>query len=388
MNSSAWTSDPPASGSSRSRHAIEWIRRTPNRARSSTYHCRSGAGSGAAGIGTTIRPLTGVRWVEGARWVPSRGLTDVLDIPETSDAVEEVAHVPFVLGGSLRWRGLQRLVEGRAGDRRRPGLRRSPGSRACIGPPGRRWKRASCSSSPASCSRARSRTSTSSTSTALAPSTRSPSGTGSAGYTLEAERTFGLLQHLGIIFAIYALTRAWGRVSAVGAACITALLILTPIGLSALAWHGAVALALWAIVFAVRATRTGRTRNWVVGRAAGRARPDVPTRHRAGDRLRVAVRVLVATAHRAGSRCSSALAVGLIPMWVHLVARRSDQRGRRGSFLDPVFHLRAGRELPRPAVVGRRRRCAAGGRRRVCRRGGDCPRPRHRSSCSCGSSPW
>ena len=40
----------------------------------------------------------------------------------------------------------------------------------------------------------------------------SPSGTGSSAYTLEAERTFGLLQHLGIIFAIYALTRAWGRV--------------------------------------------------------------------------------------------------------------------------------------------------------------------------------
>ena len=48
------------------------------------------------------------------------------------------------------------------------------------------------------------------------------------GYTLESQRTFGLLQHLGIIFAVYALTRAWGRVSAVGAACIAALLIMTP----------------------------------------------------------------------------------------------------------------------------------------------------------------
>ena len=33
------------------------------------------------------------------------------------------------------------------------------------------------------------------------------------GYTLEAERTFGLLQHIGIIFGMYALTRAWGRVA-------------------------------------------------------------------------------------------------------------------------------------------------------------------------------
>ena len=29
------------------------------------------------------------------------------------------------------------------------------------------------------------------------------------GYSLESQRTFGLLQHLGIIFAVYALARAW-----------------------------------------------------------------------------------------------------------------------------------------------------------------------------------
>ena len=31
------------------------------------------------------------------------------------------------------------------------------------------------------------------------------------GDTLESQRVFGLLQHVGIIFAMYAIGRAWGR---------------------------------------------------------------------------------------------------------------------------------------------------------------------------------
>ncbi len=183
------------------------------------------------------------------------------------------------------------------------------------------------------------------------------------GYTLEAQRTFGLLQHLGIIFAIYALTRAWGRVSAVGAACSTALLILTPIGLSALAWHGAVALALWAIVFAIRATQTGRTSNWVVaGLLAGLAltfRPDIVLA--VGFALLFAVLDtaqdgMEAVDRRAGRRAAAD---------VGPPRRRRADRRLRG-------HLpRSGRApagWPRtspPAVVGRRRRSPPGRRRRV-----------------------
>ena len=170
------------------------------------------------------------------------------------------------------------------------------------------------------------------------------------GYTLEAERTFGLLQHLGIIFGIYALTRAWGRVSAVGAAWITALLIMTPIGLSALAWHGAVALALWAVVFAVRATQTHRTRHWAIaGVLAGLAltfRPDIVLAVGAAllfavwSSRRVAWKPLVIGA-----------VVGLLPLWIHLVVA-GPWNVFEGVFLDPVFHLRAGRELPRPPSWG------------------------------------
>ena len=80
----------------------------------------------------------------------------------------------------------------------------------------------------------------------------------------------GLLQHVGIITAIYALTRVWGHVVALLAAVVAGLLVLTPIGLSALAWHGALALALWALVFALRArTLDAPARAWAVGAAVG-----------------------------------------------------------------------------------------------------------------------
>ena len=166
------------------------------------------------------------------------------------------------------------------------------------------------------------------------------------GYTLESQRTFGLVQHLGIIFAVYALTRAWGRVTAVGCGAITALLIVTPIGLSALAWHGAVALAMWAIVFALRARHTGRTADWAIaGLLAGFAltfRPDIV----------IAVSIALACAgwamrRRAWKPLVIGGFVGLLPMWVHL-AIAGPVPVFEGIVLDPVFRLRPGRELPTP----------------------------------------
>ncbi len=170
------------------------------------------------------------------------------------------------------------------------------------------------------------------------------------GYTLESQRTFGLLQHLGIIFAVYALTRAWGRVTAVGCGAIAALLIVTPIGLSALAWHGAVALAMWAIVFALRARHTERTADWAIaGLFAGFAltfRPDIV----------IAVSIALACAgwvvrRRAWKPVVVGAVVGLLPMWVHL-AIAGPVQVFEGIVLDPVFRLRPGRELPTPPSWG------------------------------------
>ena len=170
------------------------------------------------------------------------------------------------------------------------------------------------------------------------------------GDSLESQRTFGLLQHLGIIFAIYALARAAGHLAATGAALVATVLIMTPIGLSALAWHGAVALGLWALVFAVRASvRVDSARDWwFAGGLAGLAlgfRPDLGGRARPCARLRdlaAAGDVPVPPARRRG---------GLAP---DVVApdRAGPVNAIEGMLLDPVVRLRPGRELPRPPSWG------------------------------------
>jgi hypothetical protein len=172
------------------------------------------------------------------------------------------------------------------------------------------------------------------------------------GYTLESQRAFGLLQHLGIIFAMYALTRAWGHLIALFSALTATLLVLTPIGLSALAWHGAVALGLWAVVFAVRARYregTAQRNAWLfAGLFAGAAlsfRPDLVVA------LTVAgVWLLWRSRHWRPAAVGAA--VGLVPMWVHLVVA-GPVASFQGMVIDPVFRLRPGRELPVPPSFDR-----------------------------------
>lgn len=171
------------------------------------------------------------------------------------------------------------------------------------------------------------------------------------GDTLESQRTFGLLQHLGIIFALYAIGRAWGHVAAVGSALVAAMMILTPIGLSALAWHGALALGLWAVVFVVRWSNSGRARDlWWSGGLAGLAlgyRPDLVV----GLGLSLGFVLWVRRAHLAERDgwpvAVAGLAVGLLPMWYHL-ARVGPSDAVQGMVVDPIVELRPGRELPRP----------------------------------------
>ena len=174
------------------------------------------------------------------------------------------------------------------------------------------------------------------------------------GYSLPAERTFGLLQHVGIIFGLFALARAWGRLAATAVGAIAVFYVLTPIALTAMAWNGGLALTLWATVFALRGVHLAdppqQRRAWLIaGVLAGLAlsfRPD----------LIIAVGLVggwLLWRHRAARRPAALGAVlGLLPMWAHLVMA-GPVDAVEGMVVDPVFRLRAGRELPRPPSWGR-----------------------------------
>ena len=174
------------------------------------------------------------------------------------------------------------------------------------------------------------------------------------GETIAVERTFGLLQHVGIILGLFALARPWGRAAATAVAALAVFYVLTPIGLTAMAWNGGLALTLWSAVFVIRGVSLppGRRQHvaWFVGALlAGLAltyRPD----------LAIAIALVLGwlLVTRRVSRPAVAIGgvAGLIPMWIHLVIA-GPAAAWRGMFLDPVFHLRAGRELPRPPSWGR-----------------------------------
>ncbi len=171
-----------------------------------------------------------------------------------------------------------------------------------------------------------------------------------AGDSLESERTFGLLQHLGLIAAVWALTRVAGRVAAGAASIVAAFMILTPIGLSALAWHGGLALAAWSLVAALRATATGHLGAWwVAGGLAGLSlgyRPDLV--------IAAALALgFVLWGRTAVERTTfvAGLAIGVLPLCWH-VARAGLRTAFDGMVREPVVELRPARELPRPPSWG------------------------------------
>lgn len=165
------------------------------------------------------------------------------------------------------------------------------------------------------------------------------------GISLESERTFGLLQHIAIIFALFTLARPWGRVAAAATAGLAVFYVLTPIGLTAMAWNGGIALSLWSIVFALRARTVAKPRRCLVtaGVLAGLAityRPDLTP-------ALALVFAWLLWRNRSWRMVLPAAALGLLPIWVH-VALVGPSTAFRGMVTDPVFKLRAGRALPRP----------------------------------------
>lgn len=180
-----------------------------------------------------------------------------------------------------------------------------------------------------------------------------------AGVSLASERFYGLVQHVGIILGVFFLTRAWGRRVATTAALIAALITLTAIGLTALAWNGAVAIGLLSLNLGLRARRRAGDRSdadsvrrlgrgllvaGVVGGLALTFRPDLALAVAAG--LAVVAWDWGASPRRV-KPVVAGLALGLSPYLVQL-AIAGVGNSISGMVIDPVFKLRSGRSLPRP----------------------------------------
>jgi hypothetical protein len=181
-----------------------------------------------------------------------------------------------------------------------------------------------------------------------------------AGVSITAERLFGFAQLAGIVFAMVALVWPWGRRVAVTSGLVAVWLTTTAIGLTALAWNGAVALLLASVWCALRARRwvtdapgvdeelaarwAGRLLT-LAGALAGLAllfRPDV-----------IVATTLSAVAVLAGlgwARWRRWL-LGAIPvtaLYLLHLALSGPRAAIEGMFIEPVFDLRGGRSLPRP----------------------------------------
>lgn len=169
---------------------------------------------------------------------------------------------------------------------------------------------------------------------------------GALGESLATERAFGLLQLAAIVAAVVVLARPWGPVAATGAGVVAVVLAVTPVGATALAWNGGLALALWAVLAALRARAQGETggRWWfasgLLGALALGYRPDLV--------VAVALGVGVVAWRRADARrLLAGAALGSLPVLVH-VALVGVGTAWQGMVVDPVLRLRGARDLPRP----------------------------------------
>ena len=173
------------------------------------------------------------------------------------------------------------------------------------------------------------------------------------GTTLATERAVGVLQLAGVAFGVLAATRHWGRAVAAAGGVLAAVVVVPPIGLTALAWVGAVAFGLWslAVVFAgievPPLPRPHRTTFLVGGGGflAGAAllyRPDLVVA------VGLSGAVVWTLLDRPGRvRYLAGLALGVAPYLLH-VARAGIGNVVDGLIVEPVVDLRGGRRLPLP----------------------------------------
>jgi len=170
------------------------------------------------------------------------------------------------------------------------------------------------------------------------------------GTTLITERLFGLLQQMAIVFGVFGIARYWGRIIAVLGALASAVIIIPAIGLTALAWVGAVGFGLLGLLAGLEARRATDDRRAgrlaiVAGVLLGLAllfRLDLVLA------IGLGLILLLRGMDRARVR---RLLVGLsggVSLYIVELATSGPGHVVRGIILDPIVYLRGGRRLPIP----------------------------------------
>ena len=169
------------------------------------------------------------------------------------------------------------------------------------------------------------------------------------GVSMWTERAVGALQIVGLVAGTTWVGYRWGRYAAFLCGAVTAVVLIPPMGVTALAWVGGVAFAVWSVAVAARALDPGQNRRRLLlwsGLLAGASllyRPDLVIA------LGIPLGVLFVWALDGAGRRRLALgtAIGVSPYLIHL-ALAGVGNSVQGMVLDPVFKLRPGRRLPFP----------------------------------------
>lgn len=171
------------------------------------------------------------------------------------------------------------------------------------------------------------------------------------GVSLATERWFALAQQLGIVAAMAGIARYWGRTAALTVGALAIVIVVPPIGLTALAWDGGVALVALGLLVELEGRRRSGSGSVAPGWAVGAG-----VLFGLGLTFRLDLVVAATLASVAAGwglgrpharRVLLGAAIGGSPYLVHLVTA-GPTTVFRGMVLDPVVFLRGGRRLPVP----------------------------------------
>jgi hypothetical protein len=174
------------------------------------------------------------------------------------------------------------------------------------------------------------------------------------GTTLTVERMVGFAQHAVVAFALFALLRPWGRRVAAAGAVAGVVILITPLGLSAMAWNGALAFALSGLAVGSHLARSEERSDRrglaaLVGVLAGVSllfRPDLVVA------VALGFGVLWWQSTRARRVPMALGAAGALALYVPHLLLAGPRAAFDGMVIQPVFDLRGGRSLPLPPSFG------------------------------------